>query len=247
MSNSSISANTLFHFTDSIDNLVEILRNEFSPHYSLENLDPVLGDDFQIALPMVCFCDIPLSQIHNHIDIYGRYALGLTKDWGKRNGINPVLYTYNGATIANHISSLAGQITSDSIGNSIDTLRDFFNFIKPYEGKLWRNGAFKNGIQFYDEREWRFVPSIDDEDGIKRYLNKEIFLDKTRKDEETQKLKSKKLSFAPNDIKYIIVDKESEIYDMAIKIEDIKMKFPLKHVKILVTRIISMEHIKDDF
>lgn len=72
-------------------------------------------------------------------------------------------------------------------------------------------------------------------------------MDKTRKDEETQKLKSKKLSFAPNDIKYIIVDKESEIYDMAIKIEDIKMKFPLKHVKILVTRIISMEHIKDDF
>lgn len=37
-----LSANTLFHFTPSLDNLINILTDEFRPHYCLEDLNVVL-------------------------------------------------------------------------------------------------------------------------------------------------------------------------------------------------------------
>ncbi len=251
MNNSSISANTLFHFTKTIDNLESILRRGFEPNYSLENMESVL-DDFQIAIPMVSFCDIPLSQIHNHVDTYGCYALGLSKNWGKKKRINPVLYTYKGAAIANHIKSFLDKITLDKITNDpnddvIVPVRDFFNFIKLYEGVLPQKDKKGGKILFYDEREWRYVPIIDDEDGITPFLRKESFFDERLKGIETEKLHRKKLSFTPNYIRYIIVSKESEILDMSKRIKQIKAKFTEDEVDKLITRIISIEFINEDF
>ena len=89
-----LSANTLFHFTKTHENILSILENEFYPNYSLEDWKPLSGKTHPIAIPMVSFCDIPLSQISNHTKHYGNYALGLKKEWGIKNKINPVLYTY---------------------------------------------------------------------------------------------------------------------------------------------------------
>jgi hypothetical protein len=53
-----LSANTLFHFTSSLDNLLNILTNEFHSNFCLENLNileelPVT----EMAIPMLSFCD----------------------------------------------------------------------------------------------------------------------------------------------------------------------------------------------
>ncbi len=240
-----LSANTLFHFTKKIDNLESILRNEFYPSFCLEDWEGISGGNVQIAIPMVCFCDIPLSQIRNHTELYGCYALGLTKDWGMRNGISPILYTYDGAPSAMHISNAVRKL-SHKDDTALYHMDDFVYLMKPYEGRLWRDGVFKDGIRFYDEREWRYVPLID---GIteKKVLSRHEFLDKEYKNCENEKLKNKKLSFEPTDIKYIIVEKEAEIHDMFDKVRAIKGRFPLVDVDILTTRIMSMEHIKEDF
>ena len=37
-----ISSNTLFHFTNSVDNLIDILENNFIPHYSFETYTTIL-------------------------------------------------------------------------------------------------------------------------------------------------------------------------------------------------------------
>ena len=103
---SPLSANTLFHFANKVENLEGILKEDFYPNYCLENLGSITGGNFRIAIPMVCFCDIPLSQIHKHTNTYGCYALGLTKEWGKRNGISPVLYTFKEASSAKNIINL---------------------------------------------------------------------------------------------------------------------------------------------
>jgi len=92
-----LSTNTLFHYTNCIDSLVNILKNDFYPNFSLEDsieLQPgkTVFNRTREAPPMVCFCDIPLSQISTHIRLYGSYCIGLKKEWGIKKGINPVMY-----------------------------------------------------------------------------------------------------------------------------------------------------------
>src|ERR1700722_14296147 len=98
-----LSANSLFHFTEKRADLISILKNGLYVRYSLENYQGLIEEkeEEEVNLPMVCFCDIPLSQVKRHITTYGSYAIGLTKKWGIKNKINPVIYTYYNSSIAN--------------------------------------------------------------------------------------------------------------------------------------------------
>ena len=73
-----ISSSTLFHFTSSIDYIRSILEDEFRPNLSLEDLS-CLELQEKVAIPMVSFCDIPLSQTKAHMQYYGHYGIGLAK------------------------------------------------------------------------------------------------------------------------------------------------------------------------
>src|SRR5437660_733066 len=102
-----LSANSLFHFTNSLDSLLNILKEEFRPRFCLENFSGVFpsrrGASVEWAVPMVCFCDLPLSQTTFHLSVYGDYGIGLTKEWGKKNGIAPVLYAYSGSILSSKL------------------------------------------------------------------------------------------------------------------------------------------------
>ena len=69
MVNSWLSANTLFHFTNSLENIENILEQEFFPNYSLEVIQ-TLDIEKEIAIPMVCFCDIPLLNTKPYCEIW---------------------------------------------------------------------------------------------------------------------------------------------------------------------------------
>lgn len=82
---SNISPNSLFHFTPKLEYLIEIFKRGFQPRYCFEDLK--LNDSrsirgFNFGIPMTCFCDISLGQISNHINTYGGYGIGMTKEWG---------------------------------------------------------------------------------------------------------------------------------------------------------------------
>jgi hypothetical protein len=66
------------------------LKNDFRPHYCLEDFNVIFPgepeDNLSLAIPMVSFCDIPLSQSQQHLDTYGGYGIGLTKEWAKEMG-----------------------------------------------------------------------------------------------------------------------------------------------------------------
>ena len=99
-----ISANTLFHFTRDIDTLLSILRSKFYPRLSLEQR--IMSKlDMRLAIPMVCFCDIPLSQITEHTLKYGEYAIGIKKDWAIKQGVSPILYVHDNSLILNTVLS----------------------------------------------------------------------------------------------------------------------------------------------
>ena len=251
---SPLSSSTLFHFTNRREHLLNILEDEFSPHYSFEDFAGVLGPgadqrNAAVAIPMVCFCDIPLSQTQAHMKAYGSYALGLTKSWGRRLGVSPVLYAYAGAATAIAVIDLHLQIEvlrgtfDDGAEFSPDTER-LMCFVKPYEGRLPRPGRKSKPVRFYDEREWRYVPPAP-----WRALQRRDFADeKVRRLANADVRTRFRLSFEPSDIRYIVVATEDEIGPMISEVRRIKTpKYSQNDIAILSTRIVSAAQIAADF
>lgn len=93
---SKLSSDTLFHYTTSIDIIKKILTEGFKPNYSLENFEFLFEKVDNIKnyhfIPMVCFCDLPISSGKAYIFKDRKYAIGLSKEWGEINGLNPVMY-----------------------------------------------------------------------------------------------------------------------------------------------------------
>ncbi len=256
MPENSLSANTLFHFTKKLDSIISILTNEFYVSYSLEDWEPFVGEEFHVYIPMVSFCDIPLSQIHNHANTYGDYAIGLSKEWGIKQGINPVVYMTNSATLSKPFERVFTEIEKAiiAVGHAMDkndnrkeraaivTLNRrmknalLLQYVKPYIGKHPNKNKI---VKYYDEREWRFIPT-----DIVEFIMGSLM---EMKDKYQEKAKNIKISFEPEDIKYIIVKNEKQILRIAQKIENIKGKYPHDQVELLKTKIMSMEQIRSDF
>ncbi|WOK07071.1 abortive infection system antitoxin AbiGi family protein [Imperialibacter roseus] len=186
---SKLSSDSLFHFTGEIKTLFKILVNGIRPSYCIEDYAMLYNQKkaaFLLAVPMSCFCDIPLSQINNHTSTYGDYGIGLKKSWAEKHGITPVAYVYKNSkwveqlwemvkifeqyepeikerslTFSNGFSKKYSRENIhfknvEAFGNHY---RYILSFIKPYEGKLFRIGKKnKNAVKFYDEKEWRYVP-----------------------------------------------------------------------------------------
>jgi hypothetical protein len=251
-----LSANTLFHFTRSIENIIGILTNDFIPHYSLENFSLEGTDtpeDYR-AIPMVSFCDIPLSQIRNHVKHYGHYALGLTKEWARSRGISPVIYTYPTAlSMLSILEIMTSMQKAKSLRRSGLKHIDYLcYFLKQYEGKIYRDGKFSDEVvRFYDEREWRFVPPLEIlmSGNVNSLLYKEDYDDKKLLELQHQKLADVcPLAFSPRYIRYVIVENESERLHMMDRILSIKGPNHLyDEVRALTSRIISLEQIIGDF
>ena len=86
------SASVLFNFMDKIDWLIEVIENrKISARYCDENIKYLhLGELEKIAIPMKCFCDINFHKLEPHLECYGGYGIGFSKEWGIRNRIQPV-------------------------------------------------------------------------------------------------------------------------------------------------------------
>lgn len=86
-------ASSLFHFTKNFETLTKIISgSKFRASYNIEDVSDFYPNERYVAIPMVCFCDIPLKFISEHPMVYGDYGIGLKKEWGIGKGINPILY-----------------------------------------------------------------------------------------------------------------------------------------------------------
>lgn len=128
-----------------------------------------------------------------------------------------------------------------------------FSHIKNYESDLFRKD--KEPIlnyRFSDEREWRYIPSFDDLYDAKNHQvllpGKSEFQTPEQKANYNDKIKHLKLTFEPNDIKYIIINNESEIREFIDFLRHVKGKtYTFDDVERLTTRIITTEQIFSDF
>lgn len=244
-----ISANTLFHFTRNYDTLLSILKSKFYPRLCLEQRI-VSTLDLRLAVPMVCFCDIPLSQISEHSLKYGEYAIGIKKDWAIKQGVSPILYVHDNSLILKTIFSEIKVISKDVLDNpggeaslKMKKYVDTVCMMKPYEGYDERVG--KN-VRYYDEREWRYVPPREKEDQF-IYLTEEVFKEEIAREKINFENEKYGVEFNPDVINYLIVANDKDVLTLKRAIEEIKGGFSYNSVQLLMTKIISMERIREDF
>ena len=240
-----ISSNALFHFMRKFETLKETLQDlSFETNYCLEYDKGMIEEDRFYAIPMVCFCDIPLSLIGEHIKDYGHYALGMNKKWAGKK-VSPILYYKDKKSLS---KTIYDQMANRS-NNKIDDKQCFlyFSLLKRYYGKTWSasmnkgQGDYRNKV-LYNEREWRFVPRKLKADDL---VLKVKDYDDLVKQPKNSAVKNAKLNFTINDINFIIVDTDDDRLPLIKHIND---KFGnTDETKILCSKILTIKQIKENF
>ncbi|MEJ5999629.1 abortive infection system antitoxin AbiGi family protein [Paucibacter soli] len=241
---------SLFHFTKDLTTLQKILTGGFWPRYSVEDYNwQALGPgsiDFA-AIPMVCFCDIPLSRIDEHVAFYGYYGIGLSREWAESNGLNPLLYIAAENSLARSLIGLADvarKAPGDDalIGGAL--IQHAASFMKQTSGKTTRSGT-EIEKDFYQESEWRFVPFHAE---IPQILTREKFEDTAFLEQcnsKTQALAT--LKFSLSDVRYVFVREDSEIPSMINFIQNAMDHHPGAATKVLMSRVTSLETLRGDW
>lgn len=200
-----ISSNTLFHMTRKYTNFKRMLCTGLRFSYSFEKTtkhtaiiqtygylpelteekindypdNPMTG----VAIPMVCFCDIPLLRIGEHCSKYGKFAIGLDKEIISEyynNLINPIWYldSQNAFDFLDHYPKANLFIQKQFHLDLLDLKEINTELIECKKDALMKQGEHmsntkimsnyllgftKQRSSFYDEREWRALLP-DDED-----------------------------------------------------------------------------------
>ena len=249
-----LSSNTLIHFTSSAEKLKGILTSNFKLSYCKE-CAVIGGKKSTFHVPMVSFCDIPLSQIKDHISKYGEYGIGMTRSWARKNGLNPVLYMENDSQLSKsyrkalkYFSSTAAKEGTANLApdhkDAVIALADILGYVKNYENDLERKGGVVPDYRFSDEREWRYVPASS---STQLWLVPgKTFEDVGQKEQAQRRAEHHLLEFERNDIKYIIIRDDSEIRDFVDHLRHAKRKYAYEDVERLTTRILTAQQIRDD-
>lgn len=158
-------SDNLYHFDKKPDRIVNALaQGGLTLNYVVEDLSFLGVEQIgSVAFPMICFCDIAPEndRLKPHMDQYGTYGIGLSKNWGKEHGVQPVHYILPTSPYARDFRQAV-----DAAFSSIDkledeparTLCDFLVTNLAFAKPLW---GTNNGTDycFEDECEWRFIPS----------------------------------------------------------------------------------------
>jgi hypothetical protein len=243
-----LSSNSLIHLTKTKEAIVGILESNFKLKYCMEEINTSSGS-ITAGFPMVSFCDIPLSEIKNHITKYGSYGIGLKKEWANRNGLNPVIYVDKHSILGSQFrlsfqKLLTGKDKEELLDHEI-AIFDLVRYMKNYQDKLNHNGVVEEHYRYSDEREWRYVP---DYKVVNPFVSKNNYNTVEKKNTENKKLEHLELFFEPNDISYVIIEKESEISEFIDVLRKSKAKkYAMEDVERLMTRMVTTEQILSDF
>lgn len=206
------SSNSLFHFMKKPQYLYDIIKKKYIiPRFCKEDIGylnlSLEGKPFnEIAVLQKCFCDIPLHRITNtlkcdvkiqnetgflyeekyysHTDLYGEYAIALTKSWGEKNGVQPVHYINEKSAFCKEISQTIDTAISATANTDEKMANNYLSiiaFLKPLHGNMPRyNEKGEKEIvtkNFHDEHEWRFVPQYEEHSYEPLIANPTLLLD----------------------------------------------------------------------
>ena len=230
-----LSSSVLFTFTQELDYLLDMLVNGIRPRYSFESLP---NNSKHYLLPMKCFCDIPLSKTKVHLDWYGNYGLGIRQETLKKRGVTPVLYVHE-TSVKEIIKPLLENPKSEKL----------VAFTKKYFGTTYRlyddNTYKRTSRKFYDEREWRYVPTNAKLEWFPKNHGIQEGLMLARKRNEEQPVLQGSIQINFQDIEYIII---KDLKDVATIRKALRKKFPDElEFELLMTKVLTAKQIKKDF
>ena len=243
---------TLFHFTKSEDAFYSILENGLKFTYNEERYNDV----FHYALPMICFCDMPLTMIGEHTIKYGSFGIGFNKNKMINNYwklLNPVNYIFSKNLLDGAESFL--EIAKKRFNEEDEKSKKLYElainqlaFMKPY--------ADQNNKQvLYNECEWRLiVPErchIKDFKPINWFWTEEEY----QKFKETHKYPMAThlpiFKFTPEEVRFILVDKSISSCVIIDKILNMKTfggnKIKKDQRYELLTKVVFLDEIKDNY
>lgn len=284
------SSSSLFHYTKKTNGLIGIIEKGFRYSYCFEEFDETVArfinrpavekarilnpceEKYGIAIPMICFCDIPLSRADSHRSNYGDFCIGLNKEKVRvqLSNINPVLYQSSNwimHTLETLVESLPCQEQQEDYFKQVESITQGRNAVNGASEivKAQRSGRLsllnfdaisavklllslvKTDISKYDEREWRVFwdENIDIEFG----LTEELFNQK--RVEFNKRISNQYATFDIGIINHIIVPTEHCvpcIIDKIKKSETILGKTATDDDKeMLITKIMTFERIENDF
>ncbi len=239
------SANTLFHFESRPEYLFSIIEKmAIVPRYCVEDVDYLDIGMEEIAYPMLCFCDINLHKIQEHMDFYGQYGIAFSKQWGISKGIQPIQYV-NPSSILRHDFTEAFQSSMNDARESAaqDYLQSHMYYLKPIQGTMQRNGksVLKN---FTDECEWRFIPDVSQRDLPQAITQTDIY-SRSRLNETIAFCEDCWLKFEAEDIKYIILQSYDEFEQVVATTAEKALSSKVETQ--LISKILVWPEVKGDF
>ncbi len=259
-----ISSDSLFHFTNNIEVIKAILLDRFKGSYCKETFN-YNGEILPLFIPMISFCDIPLKTYYNLGAIYGKFGIAMTKSWGVKQKLNPVLYIdKNSRLLENFLEALKGSLTTVNIASQIlnnnqnqqgaiitknliksaEYLTYSLYYTKHYQDNLPK--LDNKEYRFYDEREWRYIPEFQCAVCQLKKIEEE-YLAWRGQSKNKPLLEEVQLQFDYIDIEHIVVEKKEDIHEIIELIKTIdKGKLNGYLRELLYAKIICFENIEKD-
>lgn len=240
------SANSLFRFFEKSDFLFETIeKSALIPRYYPETVDYLNIKMHHIAYPMICFCDINLHRIDEHISLYGGYGIAFSKVWGIEKGIQPMHYVNPRSFLCNDFSlAFNASIKSDTEDAAQNYLLSQMYYLKPLTGTMLRNEKEISRI-FTDECEWRYIPNVLVESLPQAVTDKEQFSINKSLNPTLASKDSCWLKFTYEDVKHIILQKDEDFKAFCTLLDNHTISIETK--KKLISKVIIWNDSKGDF
>jgi hypothetical protein len=125
-----------------------------------------LSDNAMMRFEMVCFCDIPLSDLNIHCSKYGRFGLAFERDFLIKQGASPVMYvphpgTFNMIIREHQTSTGELQLEEAKTASRADMMDEVFKYHNIKLSSRWSESlAEEVFLAFRDNSKERYVEAI---------------------------------------------------------------------------------------
>lgn len=194
-----IYSNSFFHRVPDCNTIQAILEQGFKAFYCKEEIFRGQNEPSTIiGIPMVSFCDIPLSLVAKNN--YGKCGIAMSRSWGKSRHLEPVLY------YPNDISCQSTKMVIKAADDFLNNRRDYnayriLGYSKPITKPTKLRGRSSDN---YAEREWRKVYA---NPAPLKWLTEAEYTDYRGNQDSPKTPKGTPLKFKVNDIDFLLIDK----------------------------------------